>query len=125
MVKDFLFADKKIYDSVHGFIPFDEFEKELIDSIPFQRLHYIHQLGIAYLVYPGATHTRFEHSLGVMLLASLMFERFVSLFDLMFFILFLAKVLLSLSTGIKSFEWQLSVTIWATFLFLMWQKRRC
>jgi HD superfamily phosphohydrolase len=75
MVKDFLHADKKIYDSVHGFIPFDEFEKELIDSIPFQRLHYIHQLGIAYLVYPGATHTRFEHSLGVMMLATLMFEK--------------------------------------------------
>lgn len=74
MVKDFLYADKKIYDSVHGFIPFDEYEKELIDSLPFQRLHYIHQLGIAYLVYPGATHTRFEHSLGVMSLASLMFE---------------------------------------------------
>jgi HD superfamily phosphohydrolase len=75
MVKDFLFADKKIYDSVHGFIPFDEFEKGLIDSIPFQRLHYVHQLGIAYLVYPGATHTRFEHSLGVMMLATLMFEK--------------------------------------------------
>lgn len=75
MVKDFLYADKKIYDSVHGFIPFDEFEKELIDSLPFQRLHYIHQLGIAYLVYPGATHTRFEHSLGVMSLATIMFEK--------------------------------------------------
>ena len=74
MVKDFLHADKKVYDSVHGFIPFDEFEKELLDSIPFQRLHYIHQLGIAYQVYPGATHTRFEHSLGVMMLASLMFD---------------------------------------------------
>lgn len=75
MVKDFLYADKKIYDSVHGFILFDEYEKELIDSLPFQRLHYIRQLGIAYLVYPGATHTRFEHSLGVMSLASLMFEK--------------------------------------------------
>lgn len=75
MVKDFLHADKKIYEPVHGFIPFDEFEKELIDSLPFQRLHYIHQLGIAYLVYPGATHTRFEHSLGVMALATLMFEK--------------------------------------------------
>lgn len=75
MVKDFLFADKKIYDSVHGFIPFDEYEKELIDSLPFQRLHYIHQLGIAYLVYPGATHTRFEHSLGTMTLATLIFEK--------------------------------------------------
>lgn len=75
MTKDFLYSDKKIYDSVHGFISFDEFEKELIDSLPFQRLHYIHQLGIAYLVYPGATHTRFEHSLGVMALATLMFEK--------------------------------------------------
>lgn len=75
MVKDFLYSDKRIYDSVHGFIPFDEFEKELIDSLPFQRLHYIHQLGIAYLVYPGATHTRFEHSLGVMHLATLIFEK--------------------------------------------------
>jgi uncharacterized protein len=75
MVKDFLHSDKKIYDSVHGFITFDEFEKELIDSLPFQRLHYIHQLGIAYLVYPGATHTRFEHSLGVMALATLMFDK--------------------------------------------------
>jgi len=75
MVKDFLYSDKKIYDSVHGFIPFDEFEKELIDTLAFQRLHYIHQLGIAYLVYPGATHTRFEHSLGVMHLATMMFEK--------------------------------------------------
>jgi HD superfamily phosphohydrolase len=75
MVKDFLYSEKKIYDSVHGFIAFDEFEKELIDSQPFQRLHYIHQLGISYLVYPGATHTRFEHSLGVMALATQMFEK--------------------------------------------------
>jgi uncharacterized protein len=75
MVKDFLHAEKKIYDPVHGFIPFDEFEKDLIDTLPFQRLHYIHQLGIAYLVYPGATHTRFEHSLGVMYLVSLMFDK--------------------------------------------------
>lgn len=75
MVKDFLSATKKIYDAVHGFITFDEFEKALIDSLPFQRLHYVHQLGIAYLVYPGATHTRFEHSLGVMFLVTLMFDK--------------------------------------------------
>lgn len=75
MVKDFLHSNKKIYDPVHGFIPFDEIEKELIDTLAFQRLHYIHQLGIAYLVYPGATHTRFEHSLGVMHLVTLMFDK--------------------------------------------------
>ncbi len=75
MVKDFFYAGKKVFDSVHGFIPFDEFEKDLIDSLPFQRLHYIHQLGMTYLVYPGATHTRFEHSLGVMALATQMFDK--------------------------------------------------
>ncbi|MEN9343300.1 MAG: hypothetical protein RLZZ453_87 [Chlamydiota bacterium] len=68
----------KIYDAVHGFIRFNELEKQVIDSEPFQRLHGIHQLGIAYLVYPGATHTRFEHSLGTMHLATSIFERIVS-----------------------------------------------
>lgn len=66
---------QKIYDAVHGFIRFNTLEKWIIDSEPFQRLHGIHQLGIAYLVYPGATHTRFEHSLGTMHLATQIFER--------------------------------------------------
>lgn len=69
---------EKIYDAVHGFIRFNEWERMLIDSEPFQRLHYLHQLGIAYLVYPGATHTRFEHSLGAMELATQIFERITS-----------------------------------------------
>ena len=70
-----LHRSQKIYDAVHGFIRFNALEKLLIDSEPFQRLHGIHQLGIAYLVYPGATHTRFEHSLGTMHLATQIFER--------------------------------------------------
>ena len=69
---------KKIYDAVHGFIRFNELERELIDSEPFQRLHYLRQLGISFLVYPGATHTRFEHSLGVMELATRIFDRVTS-----------------------------------------------
>ncbi|MGE0670371.1 MAG: HD domain-containing protein [Parachlamydiales bacterium] len=69
---------KKIYDAVHGFIRFNELERELIDSDPFQRLHYLHQLGISFLVYPGATHTRFEHSLGAMELATRIFDRIAS-----------------------------------------------
>ncbi len=73
---------KKIYDSVHGFIRFNEIENALIDSAPFQRLHYLHQLGIAYLVYPGATHTRFEHSLGAMELATRIFDRLASRFSI-------------------------------------------
>jgi HD superfamily phosphohydrolase len=41
----------------------------IIDSEPFQRLRYVRQLGHAFLVYPGATHTRFEHALGAYHLA--------------------------------------------------------
>lgn len=70
-----LFSSKKMFDSVHGFVRFDEYEKILIDTLLFQRLHYIHQMGLAYLVYPGATHSRFEHSLGVTHIATLIFDR--------------------------------------------------
>ena len=77
MEKNFLESSKKIYDPIHGFIRFDEFEKALIDTLPFQRLHNIHQLGISYLVYPGATHSRFEHSLGVMELSTQILKRII------------------------------------------------
>jgi len=65
---------KKIYDSVHRFIHVDELESDLINSRPFQRLHYIHQLGVTFFVYPGGTHRRFEHSLGVMELATRIYD---------------------------------------------------
>jgi len=68
-------AHKRIYDNLHGFIRFDEVEKAIIDSKAFQRLHYVRQLGITYLIYPGATHSRFEHSLGVMEIATRIFSR--------------------------------------------------
>jgi hypothetical protein len=66
---------EKIFDSVHGFIHLTKEEKQLLDNPAFNRLHYLHQLGIAYLVYPGATHSRFEHSLGVMHLASAIYDQ--------------------------------------------------
>ena len=56
----------EVRDGIHGFILFDQLEKRLIDSAPMQRLRCIHQLAMCYQVYPGATHKRFEHSLGVM-----------------------------------------------------------
>ena len=65
----------KIYDAVHGFIHFNALESKLIDTEPFQRLRYIHQLGISYMVYPGGTHTRFEHSLGTMHLGTQIFDQ--------------------------------------------------
>lgn len=64
----------KICDPIHGFIRYDSVEKKIIDSRPFQRLRYIRQMGVAYLVYPGATHTRFEHSLGVMEVATRIYD---------------------------------------------------
>lgn len=61
-------------DPVHGFIFCTPQERKVIDSRPFQRLRNIHQLAMTYLVYPGATHRRFEHCLGVMELATQVFR---------------------------------------------------
>jgi hypothetical protein len=60
----------EIKDPVHGYVYITEEEKTLIDSYPVQRLHRLRQLAGAEYVYPGANHTRFEHSIGVMHLAS-------------------------------------------------------
>ncbi len=64
----------EIRDPIHVFIKLDEEERALIDSPPVQRLKHIHQLAMSYLLYPGATHKRFEHSLGVMHLAGRVFD---------------------------------------------------
>ena len=53
-----------IRDPLWNNIRVDETALRLVDSAPFQRLRYVRQLGLAHLVYPGATHTRFEHALG-------------------------------------------------------------
>lgn len=68
----------ELRDAIHGFILFDQLDKRVIDSAPMQRLRCIHQLAMCYHVYPGATHKRFEHSLGVMEVATRIFDR---LFD--------------------------------------------
>lgn len=65
---------KEIRDPIHNFIHVDRDEVELIDSRPFQRLRHIHQLALTHLVYPAASHKRFEHSLGVMELAGRAFD---------------------------------------------------
>ena len=62
---------------IHGFIGLTAWEKCLVDSPAFQRLRRIRQLAWTDLVYPGAMHTRFEHSLGVMQVATLLFDAIV------------------------------------------------
>jgi len=62
---------------VHGFIPLSDWERDVINHPAFQRLRRIRQLAWTDYVYPGAMHTRFEHSLGVMHIASLLFEAIV------------------------------------------------
>jgi HD superfamily phosphohydrolase len=59
----------EIKDPVHGYVYITAKEKTIIDSYPVQRLHRLRQLAGAEYVYPGANHTRFEHSVGVMYLA--------------------------------------------------------
>lgn len=61
---------KFIRDSVYGDIRLNEIEVEVMDNPQFQRLRRIKQLGLISLIYPGANHTRFEHSIGTMHIAS-------------------------------------------------------
>jgi HD superfamily phosphohydrolase len=60
-----------VKDPLYGYIALYEHEKDIIDTPSFQRLRRIKQLPSAHYVYPGATHTRFSHSLGVMHLSGL------------------------------------------------------
>ena len=55
-----------IKDAIHGNIKLTELERSLLDTREMQRLRGIKQLALTYLVYPGANHTRFEHSLGTL-----------------------------------------------------------
>ena len=64
----------EIKDPVLGYVYITEAEKQVIDSYPVQRLRRLRQLAGAEYVYPGANHTRFEHSVGVMHLAGLTAE---------------------------------------------------
>ena len=64
----------EVRDPLHVFVKLQAAELPVLNSAPFQRLRHIHQLALSYLVYPGATHRRFEHSLGVMELATRIFN---------------------------------------------------
>lgn len=76
----------KILDPIHGFIRLNALEEKVISTPFFQRLQFIRQMGPAFLVYPGATHSRFQHSLGVLELASQIFDRLAEEFVQQFFL---------------------------------------
>ena len=68
----------KVRDPLHDTIPFTWAEKQVMGHSAFQRLRRIQQTAFIKYVFPGATHTRFEHSLGVMHLAGIMLQNLVS-----------------------------------------------
>lgn len=53
------------HDPIHGHIALTALERELVDTVEFQRLRFIRQLSLMHYVFPGSFHTRFAHSLGV------------------------------------------------------------
>ncbi|MEW9490997.1 MAG: HD domain-containing protein [Candidatus Aramenus sulfurataquae] len=66
---------KKIYDEIHGYVELGDVEVGIVDSPVFQRLRRVKQTSLAFIVYPGATHSRFSHSLGTYYLADKLGQR--------------------------------------------------
>ena len=66
--------NKVIRDTAFGFNLFFKYEINLLDSPILQRLRRIHQTSLAFYTYPSAVHTRFEHSLGVTVVAQRMLD---------------------------------------------------
>ena len=69
LAEHWLLPGKVITDPIHGDIYLSVLEMAIVDSAAFQRLRRVRQLGTVELVYPGATHTRFAHSLGTLKIA--------------------------------------------------------
>lgn len=73
---NFLTSSKTFFkDIIHNSIEISLVAKAIIDTPIFQRLRYLHQMGVCYLIYPNANNNRFEHSIGTYHLAGLVLER--------------------------------------------------
>lgn len=57
---------KVIFDNIHGHIQLNRVESRVLESVYYQRLRWIRQLGFSFYIFPGATHTRHAHALGVL-----------------------------------------------------------
>lgn len=67
---------KAVKDDVWGMVQLDPLASWILDSPLLQRLRFIRQLGFSYLTYPGAQHTRFEHTIGVYYVVRRLLESF-------------------------------------------------
>lgn len=65
---------KRIFDPIHHFIELGTDEVALLDTAPMQRLRRLRQLGLAYLAFPAAEHTRFGHALGALAMGERVFD---------------------------------------------------
>jgi uncharacterized protein len=63
MAKEF---KKVIFDNIHGYINLNRVETRILETLYYQRLRWIRQLGFSFYIFPGATHTRHAHALGVL-----------------------------------------------------------
>ncbi|MEB3285321.1 MAG: HD domain-containing protein [Candidatus Sericytochromatia bacterium] len=61
-----LHFEATIRDPIHGLIPLTACERDLLRTRPLSRMRGVRQMGMAYVIYPGAHHTRFEHMIGAM-----------------------------------------------------------
>ena len=78
MYHNFLMGEKTfIKDIIHDSIELSPIAKKIIDTEQFQRLRYLHQLGVCYLIFPNANNNRFEHSIGTYHLAGLVLEKLI------------------------------------------------
>ena len=65
---------KRIFDPIHHFIELDDAEAALLDTAPLQRMRRLRQLGLAYLAFPAAEHSRFTHALGALAVGERVFS---------------------------------------------------
>lgn len=69
---------KRIFDPIHHFIELSSAEAKLLDSDVMQRMRRLRQLGLAYLAFPSAEHSRFSHALGALAAGTRVFETLVA-----------------------------------------------
>ncbi len=69
---------KRYIDPLFGIIELTEVERKIVEHPLFQRLHHLKQLGNAIHIFPGASHTRFQHSLGVLYTTQLIIDKLIN-----------------------------------------------